>query len=146
MTRVPLAFARRQPPGIRSQNSNANIRIFHADNNGFFYDRPARTAPKIKWEFRMIMRRLALVLCCLGLATVVHGLHAQAKLDAMAVTPSELKWGAQGSLAMPGMEQVNLVGDPSKPDPPDCRLEALPTSPPADRGKQANRRKCYDLG
>ena len=94
----------------------------------------------------MIMRPLPLVLCCLGLATVVHGLHAQAKLDAMAVTPSELKWGAQGSLAMPGMEQVNLVGDPSKPDPPDCRLEALPTSPPADRGKQANRRKCYDLG
>ena len=93
------------------------------------------------------MKKIALALLTSAILSLSStGLHAQAKLDATAVTPSELKWGAQGSLAMPGMEQVNLVGDPSKPDPPDCRLEALPTSPPADRGKQANRRKCYDLG
>ena len=63
----------------------------------------------------MTIRRLAVVLSCLGLAAVVHELHAQAKPEAMATTPSEMKWEAQGGLAMAGMEQVNLVGNPSKP-------------------------------
>jgi len=65
----------------------------------------------------MTIRRLAVVLSCLGLAAVVHGLHAQAKPEAMAMTPSEMKWETQGSLVMAGMEQVNLVGNPSKPGP-----------------------------
>jgi hypothetical protein len=66
---------------------------------------------------------LALVLCCLGFTAIVHGLHAQSNPEALAVTPSEMKWGAQGSLAMAGMEQVNLVGDPSKPGPYTLRLK-----------------------
>lgn len=40
----------------------------------------------------------------------------------MALTPSEMKW-TQGALAMPGMEQVNLVGDPAKPGPYTLRLK-----------------------
>jgi hypothetical protein len=34
-----------------------------------------------------------------------------------------MKWGAQGGLAMAGMEQVNLVGNPSKPGPYTLRLK-----------------------
>ena len=76
----------------------------------------------------MIVRRLALLTCCLGLAAAVHGLHApglhaQVKPEAMAMTPSEMKWGAQGALAKPGMEQVNLVGNPSKSGPYTLRLK-----------------------
>ena len=39
-----------------------------------------------------------------------------------ALTPSEMKW-TQGNLAMPGMEQLNLVGDPTKPGPYTLRLK-----------------------
>jgi len=76
----------------------------------------------------MTIRKMALVLCCLELAAIAHGLHAQAKPEAIAMTPPEMKWGAQGGLAMAGMEmagmeQVNLVGDPSKPGPYTLRLK-----------------------
>ncbi len=71
----------------------------------------------------MTIRRMALVLCWLGLAAVAHELHAQAKLEAVAMTPSEMRWGAQGSLAIAGVEQVNLVGNPSKPGPYTLRLK-----------------------
>jgi quercetin dioxygenase-like cupin family protein len=71
----------------------------------------------------MTVRRLALVLCFLGLAAAIHGLHAQAKPEPTAMTPAEMKWGAQGGLAMAGMEQVNLVGNPSKPGPYTLRLK-----------------------
>jgi len=71
----------------------------------------------------MIVRQLALTLCCLVLAAVVHELHAQAQPEPMAMTPAEMKWEAQGGLALPGMEQVNLVGNPSKPGPYTLRLK-----------------------
>ena len=71
----------------------------------------------------MIIRQRALALCCLILAAVVHALHAEAQPEALAMTPSEMKWEAQGGLALPGMEQVNLVGDPSKPGPYTLRLK-----------------------
>ena len=79
----------------------------------------------------MMFRRLALALCCLELSAIAHGLHAQEKPNekpnekpsAVAVTPPEMHWGAQGGLAMAGMEQVNLVGDPSKPGPYTLRLK-----------------------
>jgi hypothetical protein len=41
----------------------------------------------------------------------------------MALTPSEMKWSPQGGLALPGMEQLNLVGDPAKPGPYTLRLK-----------------------
>src|SRR5215468_1433017 len=74
-------------------------------------------------DFHVTIRQLALVLGCLGLLAVVHGLHAQAKLEAVAMTPSEMKWEAQGALTAAGMEQVNLVGNPSKPGPYTLRLK-----------------------
>jgi quercetin dioxygenase-like cupin family protein len=41
----------------------------------------------------------------------------------VAVTPAEMNWTSQGALAAPGMEQVNLVGDPGKPGPYTLRLK-----------------------
>ncbi len=78
----------------------------------------------------MIVRQLAFALCCLILPAVVlilpavvHELHAQAQPEPVAMTPAEMKWEAQGGLALPGMEQVNLVGNPSKPGPYTLRLK-----------------------
>jgi quercetin dioxygenase-like cupin family protein len=62
-----------------------------------------------------------------ALAIIVAGASlALAQGDTMqpvAVTPVEMKWTAQGGLASPGMEQLNLVGDPSKPGPYTLRLK-----------------------
>jgi quercetin dioxygenase-like cupin family protein len=44
------------------------------------------------------------------------------ELAVMALTPPEMKWSPQGALALPGMEQTNLVGDPAKPGPYTIRL------------------------
>ena len=41
----------------------------------------------------------------------------------VAVTPAEMTWVSQGPLAAPGMEQLNLVGDPAKPGPYTLRLK-----------------------
>ena len=41
----------------------------------------------------------------------------------VALTAEEMKWSPQGSLALPGLEQVSLVGDPSKPGPYTIRLK-----------------------
>jgi hypothetical protein len=106
-------------PQIPTQASD----ISHDDNNGSFHDRRLGGTPKIQSEVHMTIRRLALVLCCLGLfAVVVHELHAQAKPEAIAITPSEIKWETQGGLAMAGIEQAKLVGDPSKSGPYTIRL------------------------
>jgi len=40
----------------------------------------------------------------------------------MALAPSEMKWSAQGGLALPGLEQTTLIGDPGKPGPYTIRL------------------------
>ena len=78
----------------------------------------------------MISRRLVLPLCGLRLPAVVDGfrvavdaLHAQAKPEPMALTPSEMKWESRGGLALAGIEQAKLVGDPSKPGPYTIRLK-----------------------
>lgn len=71
----------------------------------------------------MIVRRRALMLSCLGIPAVIQGLRAQSMPEAMAMTPTEMRWEAQGSLAMAGMEQVNLVGNPSRPGPYTLRLK-----------------------
>jgi quercetin dioxygenase-like cupin family protein len=42
---------------------------------------------------------------------------------AVALTADEMKWSPQGGLALPGIEQVSLVGDPSKPGPYTIRLK-----------------------
>ena len=40
-----------------------------------------------------------------------------------ALTPAEMSWISQGPLAAPGMEQLNLVGNPSSPGPYTLRLK-----------------------
>jgi quercetin dioxygenase-like cupin family protein len=62
------------------------------------------------------------VLVGAGFILAAQGLRAQTK-DVMALTPEEMKWSAQGGLALPGMEQVVLVGDPAKPGPYTLRLK-----------------------
>ncbi len=41
----------------------------------------------------------------------------------MALTPDEMQWSTQGGLALPGMEQVNLIGNPTKAGPYTIRLK-----------------------
>jgi quercetin dioxygenase-like cupin family protein len=41
----------------------------------------------------------------------------------VALTADEMKWSPQGGLALPGVEQASLVGDPSKPGPYTIRLK-----------------------
>jgi quercetin dioxygenase-like cupin family protein len=68
--------------------------------------------------------------CRLGVTALTTGMlfgaaaMAQtAALDVVAKTPAEMKWDLQGALAAPGMEQLNLVGDPTKPGPYTLRLK-----------------------
>jgi quercetin dioxygenase-like cupin family protein len=42
--------------------------------------------------------------------------------EVVALTPDEMKWRSQGVLAAPGLEQVNLVGDPARPGPYTIRI------------------------
>src|SRR5262249_44791933 len=41
----------------------------------------------------------------------------------LALTPVEMTWASQGGLAAPGMEQLNLLGDPAKAGPYTLRLK-----------------------
>lgn len=75
----------------------------------------------------MTIRRWVLLVCWLA-AVLAAQLQTQGKADpskveAKATTPADMKWSAQGGLAMPGMLQVNLVGNPSEPGPYTLRLQ-----------------------
>jgi len=65
----------------------------------------------------------------LTLLSVVAGLtlgRSMAQTGAPGVvtlTQAEMKWTSQGALAAPGLEQSNLVGDPTKPGPYTLRLK-----------------------
>ena len=65
--------------------------------------------------------KLGLIVMVLVLGGVA--LAQTAAPAAMALTPGEMKWQSQGGLAAPGMEQINLVGDPAKPGPYTLRLK-----------------------
>jgi len=71
----------------------------------------------------MISGRLVLALYCLVLPAAMRGLHAQTRPEPMTLTPSELKWESQGGLALGGIEQAKLVGDPSRPGSYTIRLK-----------------------
>ncbi len=58
-----------------------------------------------------------------GLMLVVGALAEPQQPLAFAVTPSEMSWVSLGALAAPGMEQLNLVGDPAKSGPYTVRLK-----------------------
>jgi quercetin dioxygenase-like cupin family protein len=64
--------------------------------------------------------------CATCAAAVMLGVAALAQTAdprPFAVTPSEMSWISQGPLAATGMEQLNLVGNPSKPGPYTLRLK-----------------------
>ena len=62
---------------------------------------------------------LGLALPALGAAALAQ----DAAPGAVALTPGEMHWVSQGGLAMAGMEQLNLVGDPARPGPYTLRLK-----------------------
>ena len=65
--------------------------------------------------------KLGLIVMVLVLGGVA--LAQTAAPSVVALTPAEMKWQSQGGLAAPGMEQINLVGDPAKPGPYTLRLK-----------------------
>jgi hypothetical protein len=66
--------------------------------------------------------RLGIALVGFGVALNALAL-AQTTEGVTALTPAEMKWTSQGGLAAPGMEQLNLLGDPAKPGPYTLRLK-----------------------
>jgi quercetin dioxygenase-like cupin family protein len=56
-------------------------------------------------------------------ASAVGDTSAQSGAKApVALTAGEMQWSSQGGLALPGLEQVSLVGDPGRPGPYTVRL------------------------
>src|SRR5215475_7980173 len=77
------------------------------------------------WGSAMSPARLPLG-CATCAAAVMLGVASPAQTTGprpLTVTPSEMSWISQGPLAAPGMEQLNLVGNLSKPGPYTLRLK-----------------------
>jgi len=66
---------------------------------------------------------LGLVLFVAGVTLSAVAVSQTTDPGVVALTPVEMKWTSQGGLAAPGMEQLNLVGDPAKPGPYTLRLK-----------------------
>ena len=69
------------------------------------------------WISRLVRAKhsLGFVSAAVGVALNVVAAAQPAAPGVVAVTPAEMKWASQGGLAAPGMEQLNLLGDPAKP-------------------------------
>jgi quercetin dioxygenase-like cupin family protein len=67
--------------------------------------------------------RVKLALLVMGTVLAAKALAQTADPGVVALTPAEMKWTSQGGPAAPGMEQLNLVGDPAKPGPYTLRLK-----------------------
>jgi Domain of unknown function (DUF4437)/PQ loop repeat len=75
--------------------------------------------PRTDWaELGLKLGLIVMVLVLGGVA-----LAQTAAPAVVALTPAEMKWQSQGGLAAPGMEQLNLAGDPAKPGPYTLRLK-----------------------
>ena len=72
---------------------------------------------------RHILSRSTLAVLALALPLAGGALAQSSGPSPVALTADEMKWSPQGSLALPGLEQVSLVGDPSKPGPYTIRLK-----------------------
>src|SRR5712664_4818624 len=77
------------------------------------------------WIGRLVKTKhsLGFVSAAVGVALNVVAVAPPAAPGVVAVTPAEMKWPSQGGLAAPGMEQLNLLGDPAKPGPYTLRLK-----------------------
>src|SRR5258708_34352698 len=68
--------------------------------------------------------RFKLALLAVGVVLSVVSIAQQTTAPGVvALTPAEMTWASQGVFAVPGMEQLNLVGDPTKPGPYTLRLK-----------------------
>jgi quercetin dioxygenase-like cupin family protein len=65
--------------------------------------------------------RLALLLL-VAVQTLGAAMGQTGGASIVALTPPEMKWTKQGAFAAPGMEQLNLIGDPAKSGPYTLRL------------------------
>jgi hypothetical protein len=74
------------------------------------------------WTLSNTNYRSALLLLVAGNALCV-AMAQTGGASVVALTPPEMKWTKQGALAAPGLEQFNLVGDPTKPGPYTLRLK-----------------------
>ena len=77
------------------------------------------------WIGRLVKAKhsLGFVSAAAGVTLNVVAVAQPAAPGVVAVTPAEMKWASQGGLAAPGMEQLNLLGDPAKPGPYTLRLK-----------------------
>jgi len=77
------------------------------------------------WIGRLVKAKhgLGFASAAAGVALNVLAVAQTAAPGVVAVTPAEMKWASQGGLAAPGMEQLNLLGDPAKPGPYTLRLK-----------------------
>lgn len=66
---------------------------------------------------------LALAAIVSAASTMAAAIAQDRTVAPVALSADEMKWSPQGSLALPGLEQVSLVGDPSKPGPYTIRLK-----------------------
>src|SRR3954471_8691551 len=74
------------------------------------------------WTLSNTNYRSALLLLVAGNALCV-AMAQTGGASVVALTPPEMKWTKQGALAAPGLEQFNLVGDPTRPGPYTLRLK-----------------------
>ena len=69
-------------------------------------------------DYRLTIALIAAVGSFCAFATAQTG-----ETGVVALAPAEMQWTTQGGLAAPGMEQLNLVGDPAKAGPYTLRLK-----------------------
>src|SRR5882757_8057663 len=77
------------------------------------------------WISRLVRAKhiLGFVSAAAGVALNAVAVAQTAAPGVVALTPAEMKWASQGGLAAPGMEQLNLIGNPAKPGPCTLRLK-----------------------
>jgi quercetin dioxygenase-like cupin family protein len=82
-----------------------------------------KTTQKLQTNWEDFMQSKTIFVVGVSVAVLSIAAAASAEPGVMAVSPSEMKWSPQGGLALPGLEQVTLIGDPSKPGPYTIRLK-----------------------
>ena len=80
-----------------------------------------QSTASLRWELLLLIGWALFLLIIAGLSGAVTAQTGAASV--VALTPSEMTWTAQGALAAPGLEQLNLVGDPTRPGPYTLRLK-----------------------
>lgn len=70
-----------------------------------------------------VRNRLMLTAFASAIAVTSIAVAQDAASGVVALNPDDMKWAKQSALALPGMEQVNLIGDPSKAGPYTLRLK-----------------------